>query len=216
MKLVRSWLAHVGTALTLSLCSSLAVGAAYDDFINAIKNGNSREVAQWLRRGMDANSVDPGGMPVLLLAARSGNLDVVKALAEGKADLDRLNANGESAMMMAAIAGHKSVVEYLIAREAQVNKPGWTALIYAATNGHRAIVDLLLENHAYIDAAPANGVTALMMAARGGHADTVKLLLDEGADPTLQNDLGQSAVDWALMTRNTDIAELIRAKAKGR
>jgi len=204
----------LGVAVALGSC--LAAAAAYDDFINAVKNGNSGEVAQWLRRGMDANSVDPTGMAVLLLAARNGNLEVVKALAEAKADLDRLNANRESAMMLAAIGGHKNVVEFLIAREAQVNKPGWTALSYAATNGHRAIVELLLENHAYIDAAPANGVTALMMAARGGHRDTVMLLLDEGADPTLKNDLGQTAVDWALMARNTDIADMIRAKARGR
>jgi ankyrin repeat protein len=209
-------LADASAAVVIAMCSCLATAAAYDDFINAVRNGDGAEVAQWLRRGIDANSVDPTGMPVLLLAARSGNLEVVKALAEAKADLDRLNANRESAMMLAAIGGHKSVVEFLIAREAQVNKPGWTALSYAATNGHRAIVELLLESHAYIDAAPENGVTALMMAARGGHRDTVKLLLDEGADPTLKNDLGQSAVDWALMTRNTDIADMIRAKARGR
>jgi ankyrin repeat protein len=44
----------------------------------------------------------------------------------------------------------------------------------------------------------------------------VKLLLEEGADPTLQTDLGQTAADWALMTKNTEIADLIRAKTKGR
>jgi ankyrin repeat protein len=108
------------------------------------------------------------------------------------------------------------VVEFLIAREARINHPGWTPLIYAATTGHTDIVGILLENHAYIDSAPDNGVTALMMAARGGHLETVKLLLEEGADPTLRNDLGQSAADWAMLSRNTDIAELISAKAKGR
>jgi hypothetical protein len=207
---------RIFAACAFAAGSCTAVAAAYDDFINAVRNGNGAEVAQWLRRGMDANSVDPTGMPVLLLAARSGQLEVVKALADARADLDRTNANRETAMMLAAIGGHHKVVEYLISREAQVNKPGWTALIYAATNGHRGIVELLLENHAYIDAAPPNGVTALMMAARGGHVDTVKLLLEEGADPTLKTDLGQTAVEWALMTKNTEIADLIRAKSKGR
>jgi len=207
---------RVFAACVFAAGSSAAVAAAYDDFINAVRNGNGADVVQWLRRGMDANSVDPTGVPVLLLAARGGQLDVVKALADARAGLDRTNANGETAMMLAAIGGHRSVVEYLISREAQVNKPGWTALIYAATNGHHGIVELLLENHAYIDAAPPNGVTALMMAARGGHLETVKLLLEEGADPTLKTDLGQTAVDWAMMSRNSDIAGLIRAKAKGR
>lgn len=203
-------------ACVLVASPMLAGGAAYDDFINAVRIGNAGEVVRWLRRSMDPDSVDPTGMPVLLLAARGGQLDVVKALAEARANLEKTNANRETAMMLAAIGGHREVVEYLIGRGAQVNRPGWTALIYAAANGHRRVVELLLEHHAYIDAAPPNGVTALMMAARGGHLETVKLLLEEGADPTLKNDLGQTAADWAVMTKNTDIADLIRAQVKGR
>lgn len=216
MKLSWAGYSRIFAACVLATGAVTAVAAAYDDFINAVRNGNGGDVVQWLKRGMDANSVDPTGMPVLLVAARGGQVEVVKALADARADLDKTNANGETAMMLAAIGGHRTVVEFLITREAQVNKPGWTALIYAATNGHRGIVELLLENHAYIDSAPPNGVTALMMAARGGHLDTVKVLLEEGADPTLKTDLGQTAVDWALMTKNTEIADLIRAKAKGR
>jgi len=203
-------------ACILAVAPMLAGAAAYDDFINAVRLGNAGEVVRWLRRSMDPDSVDPTGMPVLLIAARGGQLEVVKALTEARANLEKTNATRETAMMLAAIGGHHEVVEYLIARGAQVNRPGWTALIYAATNGHRRVVELLLENHAYIDAAPPNGVTALMMAARGGHLETVKLLLEEGADPTLKTDLGQTALDWALMAKNTDAAELIRTKVKGR
>ena len=192
----------------------LAQAAAYDDFLNAVKNGNVAETAQWLRRGIDPNTIDPSGMPVLHLAARGGFVDVVKALADARANLNLRNPARESAVMLAALVGHKSVVEFLLSRDAQVNHPGWTALVYAATNGHTAIVAILLDNHAYIDSAPANGMTALMMAARGGHVETVKLLLEEGADPTLKNDLGQSASEVARLAKNTDIAGMIEAKAK--
>jgi ankyrin repeat protein len=202
--------------ILLMACVCAAQAAAYDDFLNAVKTGNAGEVEQWLRRGIDPDTVDPTGAPVLHLAARGGYVEVVKALVNARADLDKRNPNRESAIMLAAFGGHRSVVEFLIAREARINHPGWTPLIYAATTGHTDIVGILLENHAYIDSAPDNGVTALMMAARGGHLETVKLLLEEGADPTLRNDLGQSAADWAMQSRNTDIAELISAKAKGR
>ena len=84
----------------------------------------------------------------------------------------------------------------LIARGADVNKTGWAPLHYAASAGtpqHTAIIALLLENHAYIDATSPNGTTPLMMAAHYGSNDAVQLLLDEGADPTLKNQLGLSA-----------------------
>ena len=202
--IVMLWLGHGGSALA----------AAYDDFLNAVKNGNAHEVAQWLNRGLDANSVDPAGQTVLHLAARGGSLDVVKVLAGARANVDRRNANGETAIMLAALGGHRSVVEFLISMEAQINQPGWTALLYAATNGHLEIVKILVENHAYIDSSPYNGLTPLMMATRGGHLSVVKFLLEEGADASLKNDRGETALDWAQQTRNTDIAASIAAKLK--
>jgi uncharacterized protein len=202
-------------ALTLGLLAAEASAAAYDDFVNAINSDNAREVVQLLRRGIDPNTVDPRGQPVLHTAARAGALEVIKALLNAGAEVDRRNPSGETAIMIAALNGRRSVVEWMLSKEAQINHPGWTPLIYAATNGHREIVALLLEHHAYIDGAPANGITPLMMAARGGHLETVKLLLDEGADASLKNDRGESAQDWALATKNSDIASLIKSKIKG-
>jgi len=198
------WLGHGGIAL----------GAAYDDFLNAVKNGNSRGVAQWLKRGIDANTVDPAGQTVLHLAARAGALEVVRVLVDARVNIDRRNANGETAIMLAALGGHRSVVEFLISKEAQINQPGWTALLYAATNGHLEIIKILIENHAYIDSSPDNGLTSMMMAARGGHLSVVQFLLEEGADASLKNDRGETALDWAQQSRNTDIAALISAKLK--
>ena len=194
--------------------SSPVLGAAYDDFLNAVKTGDSREVRQLLRRGVDANTTDAGGQTVLHIASRDGALEVAQVLVAAGANIDRRNKNGETPIMLAALGGHRSTVEFLLSKEAQINQPGWTALLYAATNGHAGIVRLLLENHAYIDSSPSNGLTSLMMATRGGHVDTVKLLLDEGADASLKNDLGETAYDWAIRGGNTIIAALIKAKLK--
>jgi ankyrin repeat protein len=46
-----------------------------------------------------------------------------------------------------------------------------------------------------------------MMAARTGHILTVKLLLDEGADATLKNEAGMTAIDFARLGNYTDIVE---------
>ena len=114
--------------------------------------------------------------------------------------------------MLAAIQGHKEVVNFLIQREAQVNHPGWTPLIYAATTGKLDIIKILIDNHAYIDSSSPNGVTSLMMAIRGGHVHAVRLLIEEDADVTVKNDDGETALDWAERNKNAEMVRLIRAK----
>ena len=200
-------------ALALTLAGG-AQAAAYDDFVQAIKNSKPAEVIALLKRGMDPNSVDPTGLPVLHLAAREGNLEVVQALVQAGADIDKRNAFKETPIMLACITGSTRIVEYLISKEAQINQPGWTPLLYAATNGHNEIVKILIENHAYIDSSSPNGSTPLMIAVRGGHISTAQLLLEEGADPTVKNENGESAQSWAVMSKNTELAQLIRTKAQ--
>jgi len=123
-------------------------------------------------------------------------------------------AQDESPLMLAALKGYLDICQKLIARDADVNKPGWTPLHYAATGGHLAILQLLLDKHAYIDAASPNNTTPLMMAARYGTLDAVKLLLDAGADPSLKNDLGLSAIEFAQLAQRDDIVAIIAASIR--
>jgi uncharacterized protein len=92
-----------------------------------------------------------------------------------------------------------------------VNKTGWTPLHYAATAGHVQLISMLLAKYAYIDAESPNKTTPLMMAAHYGTAGAVKLLLEEGADPSLKNDLGLTAIDFAQRANKTDSVEIIAA-----
>ena len=141
--------------------------------------------------------------------------DLVKILL----DETTRNAQDESPLMMAAIKGNVEAVRKLIARDADVNKTGWAPLHYAASGGteqHLRIAALLLENHAYIDAASPNGTTPLMMAAQYGSAEMVKLLLDEGADPTLKNQLGLTAVNFAQRVSRSELAAQLSAAIRKR
>jgi ankyrin repeat protein len=134
-------------------------------------------------------------------------------------DVEARNAQDESPLMMAALKGNVEAVDALLKRDADVNKTGWTPLHYAASAGsaqHLAIIALLLENHAYIDAASPNGTTPLMMAAQYGSTDAVQLLLNEGADPTLRNQLRLTAADFALRVSRTESAEKIAAAIRKR
>ena len=87
---------------------------------------------------------------------------------------------------------------------------------YAATKGSVPIVRELLDKSAYIDAESPNGTTPLMMAAMYGSPEVVKILLEAGADPTLKNGLGLTALDFAkTMDRNKESANLIAAFVAG-
>ncbi len=191
-----------------SFCSA----GSYDDFLSAVKRDDPGAIVQLLRRGFDANTVYDQGQTGLLLALSEPSPKVVDVLvAWPGTQMEARNLADESALMLAALKGLTEVCQRLIARDADVNKPGWTPLHYAATGGHSAVVQLLLDHHAYIDAASPNGSTPLMMAAMYGSAIVVKQLLEAGADPTVKNDLGLSAHDFATQADRSDSAAIIAA-----
>ena len=185
---------------------------SFEDYFVAIKQDDAKTVSALLTRGFDANTKSPTGDSGLALAIREPALKVAATLiAWKKTEVEARNSKDESPLMMASLHGLLDISKQLIARGADVNKPGWTPLHYAATRGHVAVMDLLLENHAYIDAASPNGSTPLMMAALYGTASAVKLLLEAGADPLIQNEQGLTAIDFAHRDKRAESAEIIAA-----
>ena len=201
--------------LFMAIGYSLSNAGAYDDFFIAIKQDDAREVVALLNRGFDPNTPNPENLTGLYLALRDSSLKCAQVLiAWPKTKVETRTPKDESPLMIAALKGHLDLVKKLIERDADVNKTGWTPLHYAATNGHLPVIELLLENHAYIDAESPNGTTPLMMAAHYGTPAAVKLLLDSGADPTLKNQLGLTALDFAFRGERKDAAALIAAAVR--
>lgn len=195
----------------------VAHAGSYDDFFNAVKQDDPVTVKALLARGFDPNTMEPQGQYGLHLALREPSLEVARVLIDWpKTDVNRLNGNGESALMLAALKGYQELAEKLIKKGADVNKTGWTPLHYAATGGQLGIISLLLEHSAYIDAESPNGTTPLMMAAMYGTPAAVKLLLQEGADPQLRNAQGLSALQFAQRGNRPDSAEAITAFMRGK
>jgi ankyrin repeat protein len=194
-----------------------ASAGSYEDFFNAIKRDDADTVTQLLARGFDPGTIDLAGQNGLYLALREPSLKAAGILVDWpKTDVNMLNAQGESALMMAALKGHLDIAARLIQKGADVNKTGWAPLHYAASNGHLAIMRLLLDNHAYIDAESPNGTTPLMMAALYGTAAAVKLLLEAGADPLLKNQQGLTAINFAQRASRAEAVEIIAAFVRSR
>jgi ankyrin repeat protein len=189
---------------------SVAQAGSYEDFFVAVKRDDPQTITGLLLRGFDPNALDPSGRHGLFAALQEGSLKAAEALIYWpRTNVEWRSPKDESPLMLAAFRGHTDLVRKLIARDADVNKPGWTPLHYAATSGHIAVIKLLLQEHAYINAESPNKTTPLMMAAEYGSTATVKLLLEEGADPLMRNELGLSAVDFAMRANRKDAADLI-------
>lgn len=184
--------------LIVATMISPAIAGAYDDFFVAIIRDDVSGLRRLLDQGMDPNSRDPKGQPALAVAIRRESPRAFGLLlARPETDVNALNAAGESALMLAAIAGDVEACERLIERGAQVDKPGWSPLHYAASGPEPRVVRLLLERGAAIDAEAPNGSTALMMAAQHGPEATIELLLARGADTRRRNQRGLQAIDLA-------------------
>lgn len=212
----RCFLSAMPAIALVGMLPSVARAGAYEDFFLAVAFNDDRGVKSLIARGLDPNIIEPErGDTGLILALREDAMRVFDALLNvPNIDLEAKTRNGDNALMIACFKGNKNAVEALLAKGAEVNRPGWTPLHYAAANGHNDIVQLLLDKSAYIDAESPNKTTPLMMAARGGHIRTVKLLLDEGADETLRNDLGMNAIDFAAKNDHRDIAEGLTSRLR--
>lgn len=53
-------------------------------------------------------------------------------------------------------------------------------------------------------------MSALHWAAENNHLETVRILLEAGADRTLVNKFGKTALDLACARNNTDVCKLLR------
>ena len=202
------------------ICFSTAHAGSFEDFFSAIQRDDARALTALLQRGFDPNTRDAKGQPGLLLAVREPAPNALRVLLNAKnIQVEARNSQDESPLMMAAIRGQLDNARQLIDKDADVNKPGWAPLHYAVSSSQGdalGVAKLLLDNSAYVDAASPNGTTPLMMAAMYGSPEAVKLLLEESADPTLKNQLGLTAIDFARRANRNDVAELIATAIRAR
>jgi len=190
---------------------SISKAGAFDDFFKAIVFDQVPVVGNLIYRGMDPNTPTEKGEPALVFAVRSGaHKSVAFLLKQPGIQVDATNTADETALMLAANANDLVSANLLIETGASVNRPNWTPLHYAASKGHTAMMRLLIDNDAYIDAESPNGTTPLMMSAYYASPMAVKLMLEEGADPNLQNQDGQTALDMALSKDKPLSAQYIR------
>jgi ankyrin repeat protein len=153
--------------------------------------------------------VEPAGAtPCLLAAAGSDDDDAagVQLLLKHKARVEARNGAGETALHLAAAAGHLEIVETLLGAHADPlarDDSGRSALHTAAAQARGEVIERLLALHpecaALLTVADAAGHDPLMLACTSPAATPglAARLCDLGADPSARGSDGRRAVDIA-------------------
>ncbi|XP_039152824.1 eye-specific diacylglycerol kinase isoform X8 [Drosophila simulans] len=106
----------------------------------------------------------------ILLAAQSGDLNMLRALHEQGYSLQSVNKNGQTALHFACKYNHRDIVKYIIASATRrlINMAdkelGQTALHIAAEQNRRDICVMLVAAGAHLDTLDSGGNTPMMVA----------------------------------------------------
>lgn len=191
----------------LMLVSIAALAQSREDLWIFVKNDRADEVQALISKGLDPNSRDGRGNPIIMQAVRDNAWGVFAVvLANPKTEINIMNGYQETPLMYVSLVGNLDMVKKLVAMGAQVNHLGWTPLHYAAATGQLPVVKYLLEQGAMPNAPAPDGTNPISMAAQAGSVETVEVLLAAGADPSAVNTNGIDAAQAARDRGHTKLA----------
>lgn len=154
--------------------------------VAATKANEVAEAIALIEAGADVNAKDAIEDSAFLYAGAEGLNDILVATLEHGADVHSTNRFGGTALIPAAEHGHVETVRILIAAGVpvnHVNDPGWTALLEAVFYGDGS----------------------------ARYVDVVGQLLDAGADPSIRDARGRTALQHAQARGQHDIVALLTA-----
>jgi hypothetical protein len=170
------------------------------NLVTATEHGAAVVVQSLIEQGEDVNLTLQ--RTPLHVAADQGNLEIVDLLLAGGADVNARDHGGRVPIFFAIRRDHSEVVWRLVEAGADPTActgSGSTLLMVAARTEDLELVQWLIDNGAEINALRTEGrhVTALMWAADKSSEEMVKLLLEHGADPSITNRDGDTALNLA-------------------
>ena len=173
-----------------------------------MKNRRKLDVLGVLCLTLLLSAAGPPESPVADAAMR-GDVDQVRALLRGGADVNASQGDGMTALHWAAENGDADLAEVLILAGGSVGSKtrigGFTPLMVASRSGSSAVVKALLEAGADAGTRTSTGETALHFAAGAGDAQSVRELLVHGADPnTAEHTKAQTPLMFAAALNRMD------------
>ena len=169
---------------------------------------------------IDATLCGSNGWTPIMWAARNGHVRVVERLCGHSpllARLDATNANGSSALMIAATCGGAEIIGVLARAGAHLyartGHSQSSALHLACSCGHAGAARRLLEldeEGELLGGTTAHGATALHLAAHAASAETVTCLLQAGANVHAQDKHQCTPLHYAERSGDEQCVQLLR------
>ncbi|MFZ3108443.1 MAG: ankyrin repeat domain-containing protein [Lactococcus raffinolactis] len=156
----------------------------------------------------------------LLIAVHQNQIPITKLLIDAGANINQQDVIQDSPYLYAGAQGRTEILAYMLAHttpdQSVYNRFGGNALIPAAEKGHLENVKLLLaDKRVAIDHQNKFGYTALIEAVglRDGsqiYQEIVAELLRNGANSSLRDNSGRTALDYANQLGYGNIAQMLR------
>lgn len=162
-----------------------------DEFLRACHAGDLERAIRYLETNGDPEARDRHGLTGLMVAAETGQSQLIRLLIDHGAKLETATAEIWTPLMFAVTHGQIETTEILLAAGANpnaVNHRGWSPLLLATFNNKNApaLIALLLKAGAGVNHQNHAGVTALHFACLIGNPESVRVILAGGANPTLR------------------------------
>jgi ankyrin repeat protein len=217
---VTLWIFYVLVAMFTVFGPVRASGYTVENLNKAIELQKNKEVQQQIQaKAFDPGVGDADGITPLMAAAMNGNVKALNLLMQKNANLEQRNKFGDTALALAVSNDQDAAAKTLIAAGAKVdvavlseNKD--TLLITAAKSSEKTTRLILQKNKKVIDQTNSLGNTALMEAIIAGYPKIAKFLILNGANISIKNNDGKTALDLSKQINDKSSISLLSKKSK--
>ncbi|WP_020142061.1 ankyrin repeat domain-containing protein [Terracoccus sp. 273MFTsu3.1] len=185
--------------------------------LSAAERGDADAVALALRAGADIEARDAKRRTSLLLAVTGDHVDAARVLVAMGADPDALDDRHDTPWLVTGVTGSVAMLETLLPAGPDLtirNRFGGVSVIPASERGHVDYVRRVAQTGIDVNHVNDLGWTALLEAVvlgDGGdrHQQIVRLLLDAGADRSIADKEGVTALEHAREKGYAAIARIL-------
>jgi len=192
---------------------SVSSQALITKFFDALRAGSYPQVKECLESNVDVLARDSDGNTCMHLATKSGNAEMAELLLDHKANIDDLDQNGYSPLMIAVSERHKQLISTLLMKKARLNFKSkdteQTALMIAICNGIPEVAEKLIFSGAAVKGFDKEGNTTLLHAAEFGYSSLVNILIGKGVNVNCANKKGITPLTAAIRNGHVDCAAIL-------
>ena len=185
--------------------------------LEAAHAGDGDAVALALRAGRRLEVRDTDRRTPLLLASANDRVAVARVLVALGADPDALDAIHDTPWLVTGVTGSVAMLEALLPADPDLtirNRFGGVSVIPASERGHVDYVRRVVRTDIDVNHVNDLGWTALLEAVILGdgsaaYQEIVRILLDAGADRTIADGDGVTALEHARSSGQTEVARIL-------